>query len=183
MRRRSKGFIGNSFHLQRLRPTFFCALICTVAMMLPICGVAFGQNLTKSALTPTHYSAEWPKIRQDVQFISGKSSVVSGLMGNQVQVLEDGIEQHDVTLEQKDRPVSICILLDLSSSMKESGPALIASARKLIAESNPADEFALVSFSAGHLLSSRSLRSIPERWTLRCSAPVSVAVLTSSMDF
>jgi Ca-activated chloride channel homolog len=147
MRRRSKGFISNSFYLRRSRPASFCALISAVAIMSPICGVAFGQNLTKSALMPTHYSAEWPKIRQDVQFISGKSSVVSGLMGSQVQVLEDGVEQHDVTLEQKDQPASICLLLDLSSSMKDHGHALITAARKLIAESNPADEFALVSFS------------------------------------
>jgi Ca-activated chloride channel family protein len=111
--------------------------------MLP----ASGQNLTKSALAPTRYPADWPKIRQDVQFISDKSSVMSGLMSSQVQVREDGIEQRDVTLKQSDQPTSICLLLDLSGSMRDRGQALIGAARKVIATSNPADEFALVSFA------------------------------------
>jgi VWFA-related protein len=143
MRRRSKEFISNSFCVERLWPAFFCAVIFIAFTTL----LANGQNLTKSALAPSHYSADWPKIRQDVQFIAGKSLAVSRLTSGQVQLLEDGVEQHDFTLRQGDQPASICFVLDLSSSMKEKGPALITAARKLMTESNPADEFALVSFS------------------------------------
>jgi Ca-activated chloride channel homolog len=146
MRRRSKGFWVKEFYLDRSWLAFPCALILAVLLGVPP-RAASGQNLPKSVLKPTHYSADWPKIQADVQFISGKSSAVNGLVSNQVQVLEDGVEQPDVSLRQSDQPVSICLILDLSSSMKNSGEAMIAAARKLMAESNPADEFALISFS------------------------------------
>jgi Ca-activated chloride channel homolog len=90
--------------------------------------------------------AAWPKIKQDIQFLGGKSTLVRGLETSQVRVLEDGVEQPEVKLEQIDRAASICLLLDISSSMKESGKALMEAARRLIATANPADQFEIISF-------------------------------------
>ncbi|WP_263368451.1 VWA domain-containing protein [Edaphobacter bradus] len=128
--------------------------------------------------------ADWPKLRQDVQFISGKSTVI-GLVKNQILVLEDGVEQPDVTLQQADNAASICLLLDQSSSMKERGKEVIEAARRLIATANPGDEFALMSFSGpvyveqGFTTDTKKLDAALQRAEFKGASDVFDAVLAS----
>jgi len=147
MHLRSKDCSENLFSLRRPREPFLhFAVILSVFVAPQICRAQLDKTTPLVLQVKAHGDyADWPKLRQDVQFISGKSTV-AGLEKNQVVVLEDGVEQPDVTLQQVDEAASICLLLDLSSSMKESGKALIEAARRLIATANRADEFALVSF-------------------------------------
>jgi len=51
------------------------------------------------------------------------------------------------TLQKDDDPVSICLILDVSSSMKLNGPAVLEASRRLIANRNPSDEVEIVSFN------------------------------------
>ncbi len=147
MHLRSKEDGENGFSLRRPRETFpYFAVIVAVFAVTQICQAQLDKTTPLVLQVKAHGDyADWPKLRQDVQFLSGKSTV-TGLEKNQVVILEDGVEQSDMTLKQADQPASICLLLDLSSSMKESGKALIEAARQVIATANRADEFALVSF-------------------------------------
>jgi Ca-activated chloride channel family protein len=113
-------------------------------------GTAAIDKLNAAAIDKLNVEGEfagWPRITQEVQFVDGNSIPVNGLLKNQVVVSEDGFEQSDVILKQDDEAASICLLLDVSSSMKESGKAIMEAARKLIETANPNDEFAIFSFS------------------------------------
>jgi Ca-activated chloride channel family protein len=141
--------IKSGYCLRRARVTFpYIGLIIAILVMPQICG---GQSSSADLKVPQENihgdSVGWPKIRQDVQFIGDKSSAVTGVIKDQVQVLEDGVEQPDVSLRLDDGPASVWLILDVSASMKKSGKAAIKAAQRLIAVANPADEFAIISFS------------------------------------
>src|ERR1700678_2378557 len=147
MHLRSKGSRENWFSPLRPRKTLLYFVLTLAVFSVPQISSAQLDKTTPLALQKAYEDyANWPKLRQDVQFIS-RNRALTGLAKDQVAVLEDGVQQSDVTLQPDDQAASICLLLDISSSMKESGPALIEAARRLIATANRADEFALVTFN------------------------------------
>jgi VWFA-related protein len=151
MHLRSKGHRKKAgFSLKRGRATFLHLPIVVAISVLP--KISAGQSAQTAILVPhkmVHGDfADWPTIREDVRFTVGRSTSLNRLRNDQVLVLEDGVEQSSVALQEADQAASICLVLDQSSSMKESGKALIAAAKEIIADANPADEFALVTFDA-----------------------------------
>jgi Ca-activated chloride channel homolog len=147
MHLRSKRSRENWFSPLRPRKTLLYFVLTLAVFSVPQIFSAQLDKTTPLALQKAYEDyANWPKLRQDVQFIS-RNRALTGLVKDQVAVLEDGVQQSDVTLQPDDQAASICLLLDISSSMKESGHALIEAARRLISTANRADEFALVTFN------------------------------------
>jgi VWFA-related protein len=150
MRLRSKGYRGYTGSKVRLRRrlTFLHFAVVPAVFSPQICTA----QAAKTELLVPHKMvrgdfAGWPMIHQDIRFSGGKSRPVVGLDKDQVLVLEDGEEQSPVTLQDGDKASSICLVLDQSDSMKESGKALIAAAKQIIEDAKPIDELALVTFA------------------------------------
>jgi VWFA-related protein len=85
----------------------------------------------------------WPHIIRDLP-LDSKTPPPSL---THLRVYEDGIEQPDATLDKDDAPVSICLMVDLSTSMKHSGKAAVRAIQQIIANLNPADELEIVGFN------------------------------------
>ena len=67
----------------------------------------------------------WPRIAEDVQFVGdGPFRIADG-----VHVFEDGVKQPGATLQKAAQPASICLMIDVSSSMKPLAQRLWLSAR------------------------------------------------------
>ena len=119
-----------------------CALsLAVVASVLPAsgsCKAQTGQHVPAAVLG----RAVWPQIREEMSFTEGVPQPVG-----EIRVFEDGVEQVGATLQKDDDPVSICLILDVSSSMKLNGPAVLEASRRLIANRNPSDEVEIVSFN------------------------------------
>ncbi len=140
----------NGSNLKTRRNSFLVLVVILAASVVSRnCNAQSDQN---SSVALRHddpvNSHEWPKVRQNVQFMDGKSAPVSGLVESQVLILEDGVKQPEVELVEDSRPASICLLLDESSSMKQSSKNLTSAVERLVGNANPADEFELVTFDA-----------------------------------
>lgn len=72
---------------------------------------------------------------------------VSGLKQEQFKVFEDGVEQKISSFAQEDVPVTMGILLDTSSSMKDRAEKVNAAALAFIRASNPDDQVFLIGIS------------------------------------
>jgi hypothetical protein len=108
-------------------------------------GQSSGETLVPDKMNAGDFRG-WPTIRQEVGFVASSSNPVGSLMKDQLQVVEDGVLQPDIRVLGIDQPASICLLVDQSSSMKNSGKALVAVAKHIIASARPTDEFAIVAF-------------------------------------
>jgi VWFA-related protein len=86
---------------------------------------------------------QWPRIGRDVAFDS-KTTVPTVA---ELHVLEDGVEQPEVALRKDDEPVSICLMLDVSTSMRENASAVVDASQRIIASVEPQDEIELISYS------------------------------------
>jgi len=148
MHLRSRGFreIEASWHCRGL--VFqYVAFIFTVFVTHPICQAQSSQIPVLVPHKMVHGDfADWPKITQDVGFIDERSIPAGGLGKDQLLVVEDGVQQSDVKLQETAKAASICLLVDQSGSMKKNGQVLLAAARQIIAAANPTDEFAIVAF-------------------------------------
>jgi len=85
----------------------------------------------------------WPRISEDVHLLV---KVLPG-MPISAQVLEDGVPQPDAMLVPEDRAASVCLMVDVSNSLKDQHAALIAAAERIVSGLKPDDEVALVSFA------------------------------------
>ena len=124
------------------------AVGCAVATVLLVAMTAAeGQQAAAArvGLPPESQTtrSRWPRINRDVAF-DNKYPVPTPA---DLHVLEDGVEQPGVSLHKDDEPVSICLMLDVSSSMQESGGAVIDASRRIIASLLPQDEMEVISFS------------------------------------
>ena len=95
--------------------------------------VAFERSMEQS----------WPHIIRDLP-LDSKTPPPSL---THLSVFEDGVEQPDATLDKDDAPVSICLMVDLSTSMKHSGKAVVRAIQQVIANLNPTDEIEIVGFN------------------------------------
>jgi VWFA-related protein len=123
------------------------AVALTVFANLRVCPA---QSIQSPVLVP-HKStlgdfAAWPKIRLDMGFFDGKSNSLSRPSIDQLLVVEDGMQQANVTLQELKEPASICLLVDQSGSMKKNGQTLLAAVKQLILTADPTDEIAVLAF-------------------------------------
>jgi len=80
-----------------------------------------------------------------VTTVSG--SPVTNLTKENFALFEDGVPQTITHFAQDDAPVSVGVLLDTSSSMKNKMPRVSAAAKEFFRFANPDDEFFLVEFN------------------------------------
>jgi hypothetical protein len=119
-------------------------------LTLSVVAICKGQSIQAPVLVPQknlhNDFADWPSVRQDIAFLDGRSTLISDLAGDPVQVEEDGVQQAGAKLQKNGQPASICLLVDQSNSMRKSSKALVAALRRMIAASNPSDEVAILAF-------------------------------------
>lgn len=83
----------------------------------------------------------------DAQVLSKKTGLaVRGLNGGDFVLYEDSVKQHIEYLSQEKLPLSIVLLLDVSSSIAPVFARLQAAAEKALQQLGPADEVALMAF-------------------------------------
>ena len=83
----------------------------------------------------------------DAQVLSKKTGLaVQGLSGSDFVLYEDGVKQHIEYLSQEKLPLSIVLLLDVSSSIAPVFGRLQAAAEKALRRLGPADEVAIMAF-------------------------------------
>jgi Ca-activated chloride channel homolog len=75
------------------------------------------------------------------------SRIVTGLEADNFRVFEDNIEQEVVNFSSEDVPISIGVILDLSSSMANKLGKAKEAALQFFKTANPEDEFFLVGFN------------------------------------
>jgi Ca-activated chloride channel family protein len=93
-------------------------------------------------------------IRMDVNLILVPVTVtdlwnrpVTNLPASAFRLFEDNVEQHILNVFREDGPVSVGVLLDMSTSMRTRIEGSIAAIRRFLQSSIPGDEFFLVRFS------------------------------------
>lgn len=72
---------------------------------------------------------------------------VLGLTRDRFRVFEDDSEQSIAYFSQEEVPISLAVIFDASGSMEGKLPAMRAAVGEVLANGNPGDEFALVTFS------------------------------------
>ncbi|MEP6960699.1 MAG: VWA domain-containing protein [Acidobacteriota bacterium] len=124
-----------------------------------LCGAGLGvMNVTAQVLPPppaAHASsAEIPTFTSDLKEVTLYVSVLDrdGKMIPDIpranfKVTENGIEQEIKQFRREDVPVSMCILIDGSGSMKDKHSRVTAAALALVRASNKDDEVCFVNFN------------------------------------
>jgi Ca-activated chloride channel family protein len=88
--------------------------------------------------------------------------LVTGLEKENFRVYEDGVEQEVLTLSTEDVPISIGLILDMSSSMSNKVEMARQAAVQFMRTANPLDQFFLVSFNDRAELTSGFTSSVEE---------------------
>jgi len=88
--------------------------------------------------------------------------LVTGLDQEHFQVFEDGVQQEIATFSSEDVPISIGVILDMSSSMSDKVDKARQAAVQFLKTANPLDEFFLVSFNDQAELSTSFVTDIQE---------------------
>jgi VWFA-related protein len=118
---------------------------CTVAfILLAAATLSSAQNIADQDY----------KVVVDVQLVQLPVSVmdkhglsVQGLPQEYFSVYEDKVLQDISVFKQEDAPVSICLVIDVSTSMSSKLDRLQAAAKAFVRASNPEDETAVVTFA------------------------------------
>ena len=76
-----------------------------------------------------------------------KRELVNGLTASNFKVFEDKSRQTIVSLQHRDTPVSIGLVIDNSGSMSSKRAAVVSAALDLVKASNPQDETFVINFS------------------------------------
>ena len=79
--------------------------------------------------------------------VDKKKNVVADLETEDFTVLEDGHPQPIISFHHEDAPVSICILVDDSGSMRSKRETAAQMVMELLAAGNPSDEFLVIKFN------------------------------------
>jgi VWFA-related protein len=97
---------------------------------------------------------EAPTFRSEANLVTIHTSVLDkkGMLVTKIprssfKVFEDNVEQTIKVFQPEDVPVSMCIILDNSGSMKDKRNRVAAAALALVKASNPADEVCIVDFN------------------------------------
>jgi VWFA-related protein len=88
----------------------------------------------------------WPEVSLNVIALDHQNGVIRSLSPENLVVKENGTAQTITKLSNEDSPASVCILVDVSSSMKPFAAEERRIAARIVQEANPEDEFCIVSF-------------------------------------
>ena len=112
--------------------------------------------LAFAAVTAHGQNASIPSFPSGVEFVNVNVSVLNGqdrfvtdLRREDFVVLEDGVKQDLALFAQKELPISLVMLLDMSASMTTNVKAVRSAARRLLRTLRPEDEAQIVQFNHG----------------------------------
>jgi Ca-activated chloride channel homolog len=88
-------------------------------------------------------------VNVNVSVLNTKDRFVTDLGREDFVVLEDGVPQEMSLFAQKELPVSLVLLLDMSASMTANVKAVRSAAQRLIAKLDPDDEVQVAQFNQG----------------------------------
>lgn len=93
------------------------------------------------------FTAETRVVSLPVTVLDRNGKLVTDIPRENFRVLENNVEQVIKTFQREDVPVSMCILIDSSGSMKDRHASVVAAALALVRASNPEDEVCFVNFN------------------------------------
>jgi Ca-activated chloride channel homolog len=122
-------------------------------MLAAMCVRSSGQTPTFSTLAQ--------EVPVYASVLDKHKNVVTTLKRENFKVFEDGVEQKLTLFRREDVPVSICIVVDNSGSMREKRLRVAAAAMTFVKTSNPQDEVCIVNFNEDYYLD-RDFTSNPD---------------------
>ena len=90
--------------------------------------------------------SSWPEVSLDLMALDHQNGPIRNLSPENVRVTENGSPQTITKLSREDSPVSVCILVDISTSMKPFADEERRDVARIAQLANPQDEFCIVSF-------------------------------------
>jgi VWFA-related protein len=93
------------------------------------------------------FSAETREVPLNVTVTDNKGHFVTTLPESAFQVFENNVLQPIKVFRREDLPVSLCLVVDNSGSMREKRQAVEAAALALVKDSNPQDESCVINFN------------------------------------
>lgn len=96
--------------------------------------------------TPT-FHAETNRVTLHVSVLDKNDRLITDIPKSAFHVYENDQEQEILLFQREDVPVSMCILIDSSGSMRDKHASVTAAALALVRASNPEDEVCFVNFN------------------------------------
>ena len=133
-----------------MRSAIFAILILAAAFLTQ---QSFAQKSKKSAAAPPPsdttpvFSAETREVPLNVTVSDHNGHFVTTLPQTAFQVFENNVLQTIKVFRREDLPVSLCLVVDNSGSMREKRQAVEAAALALVKDSNPQDESCVINFN------------------------------------
>ena len=96
---------------------------------------------------PPVFTADTREVTLYVSVLDRNGRMIPDILQSNFRVLENNAEQQLKVFKREDVPVSMCIVIDSSGSMKDKHSRVIAAALALVQASNPDDEICFVNFN------------------------------------
>jgi len=93
------------------------------------------------------FTADTREVTLYVSVLDRDGRMIPDIVQSNFHVLENGVEQQLKVFKREDVPVSMCIVIDSSGSMKDKHSRVVAAALALVRASNPDDEVCFVNFN------------------------------------
>lgn len=94
-----------------------------------------------------NFTSETKVVNLPVTVLDRDGKLVIDIPRENFHILENNVEQQIKTFRREDVPVSMCILIDSSGSMKDRHASVVTAAIALARASNPEDEICFVNFN------------------------------------
>ncbi len=133
---------------RRLRPLVALLLstaLCSMAQSPAAARQPQRPRTASSAPYTLHIDAE--EVILNCTVLDKKRELVNGLTASNFKVFEDKSREVIVSLQHRDTPVSIGLVIDNSGSMSSKRAAVVSAALDLVKASNPQDETFVINFS------------------------------------
>lgn len=117
---------------------------------LALAGALHAQVGPQAPATPEDnpvFTADTKEVTLYVSVLDKDGKIIPDIPKTNFHVLENGIEQTIKAFNRDDVPVSMCIVIDSSGSMKDKHSRVVAAAVALIRASNKDDEICFVNFN------------------------------------
>lgn len=115
------------------------------AILAPVVWAQAG-SAAKVEETPT-FTTETRVVNLPVTVLDRDGKLVTGIPRESFKVFENNVEQVIKTFKREDVPVSMCIIIDSSGSMRDRHASVVAAALALVRASNPEDEVCFINFN------------------------------------
>lgn len=119
------------------------AAACALAQVLP---PPPAEPEPPADTTPT-FTADTKEVTLYVSVLDKEGRMIPDILRSNFKVTENGMEQELKLFKREDVPVSMCIVIDSSGSMKDKYSRVTAAALALIRASNKDDEICFVNFN------------------------------------